>query len=430
MSALIDINKYEKLACQIRREGSSLGIEAEWPILLEPLHLNKWEASKLEIELGILLEVFKKLPQLLGYADVYEFGNSLGISNRDLELIGKMKSQISIGEGLISRWDLYKTEGGHKCLELNTGSRVGGFFIEEFAKKVQELGQVGNDSNTCLPRGGHKLLLQRLQETLQPGAHMAFVDLKESVEETPRAYQIMAEQLSSNNYFSTTILGVEELQFNEKGVFDNNGKKIDVIYRLFDLADMKSNLSIFEPLFEVIDKQQVVLYSCLSDEIFSDKSIFALLNEKSVFDKLQDFEQEIIQKYIPKTEFLTANRLGWALENKSKLVVKPTNGYGGQGVTLGHTLSDNDWKELLNKHLEEKVHYILQEFIEPHTEICIIEANKAVVQVPSQCCYGLVFLDVDLVGGIARGIYSKEQKGIVNVAKGAFLGSITAEGMC
>jgi hypothetical protein len=193
----------------------------------------------------------------------------------------------------------------------------------------------------------------------------------------------------------TGVVGPEEATFSEDGLrvpIDGVPTRIDVLYRFFELFDLKN-----------IPKAELMLYAAKKGTVAMTPPAKAYLEEKLW---MALFHHPVIEKFwitelgeetfiflkttFPKTWILDPrplpphavipglevhgypiaawdglNRLG---QKERALVVKPSGfsetAWGARGVSIGHDMSEETWREVLAKALEQfgSTPHILQEF--------------------------------------------------------------------
>ena len=170
------------------------------------------------------------------------------------------------------------------------------------------------------------------------------------------------------------------------------GLKIDILYRFFELFDLK-NIPQIDLILYAIRKEMVAVTPPLKHHL-EEKLLFALLHHpvlfevwrealgKSAMSRLQEvFPQTWIMDPrplpphavipdlkldgLPDTDF---RQLAQASQRERQLVIKPSGfsptAWGSRGVTIGHDVSSQDWESTINEALAafEQTPHILQEF--------------------------------------------------------------------
>ena len=102
--------------------------------------------------------------------------------------------------------------------------------------------------------------------------------------------------------------------------------------------------------------------------LLSDKTTMAWLWEDR--ELLAPEDQQLIDRHLPRTTVFPVpgrsvdDQVRVAQEHRSDLVLKPADGYGGTGVVLGPTVTDEHWRTALINAASEGRH-VLQENVIP-----------------------------------------------------------------
>ncbi len=193
----------------------------------------------------------------------------------------------------------------------------------------------------------------------------------------------LAHQLNGSG-FPVFALKPQELIFREEGLFFKNDKedvKIDVLYRFFELFDLKN-----------IPKAELFMYSCKKGRVKITPPFKPYLEEKLAFSLFKNpvltslWEKELgcetfatLSHLIPDTWILDSREVpryaiipGLHIRGKSvqdwgelvsltqkerELVIKPSGfsseSWGSRGVVIGHDVSADVWKQTLGNSLDK-----------------------------------------------------------------------------
>lgn len=126
----------------------------------------------------------------------------------------------------------------------------------------------------------------------------------------------------------------------------------------------------------------------------SEKSLLSLLFDRNFYHYFTEKEIDAIEKYIPHTIRLSdenafssegeeVNTGEYLLKNQENFVLKPSWGYGGKGVIIGKHVSEEKWKEEVNK-LSGNKGWISQEYVNiPRMETPVI-TEKGTVEIKNK----------------------------------------------
>jgi len=149
-----------------------------------------------------------------------------------------------------------------------------------------------------------------------------------------------------------------DLQFDGKSL-TANGKKIDLVYRRVLINDIVARPAESKVLVDAVAANRVCVANHFRFKIPHVKAFFAVLTEERN-DALFSFDERgLIRKHVPWTRVVADTRTshyGTAIElldfirrQRNDLVLKPSDEYGGSGVTLGWETSESDWDAVIEK---------------------------------------------------------------------------------
>ena len=289
----------------------------------------------------------------------------------------------------VIRPDVIPTKEGHIVTELD--SVPGGIgFTASLGARYASLGDeiVGGSDGMV---DGFRRMIRSLAGVSDPV--LAIVISEESAGWRPEM-RWLGEALSEAG-LETYVVAPEALLFSEAGLFveDRAGRRqVDIIYRFFELFDLK-NIPKMDLILFAIRKGLVKVTPPLKGHL-EEKMHLALFHHPllrqfwrrelggETFDYLmQTFPKSWVLDPRPMPPYgvipdLMANgegvsdwrSLGTLGQRRRKFVVKPSGfsekAWGSRGVHVGHDLSGNDWRSVLDSALEgfRAGPYILQEF--------------------------------------------------------------------
>ena len=311
---------------------------------------------------------------------------------------GRMRRFKSFVPSVI-RPDILPTENGMVISELDsvpggigfTGSLAGQY-------TSQDIDVIGGGSGMVL---GFAEMIRTVSDNQDPTLAIVVSDESDSY----RQEMIwLANQLRKSG-FAAHVIHPREIIFQESnddqtGLFleseSNNAEKervqIDVIYRFFELFDLKN-----------IPKSELMLYSAKKRQVSMTPPLKAYLEEKLTFalfhhpslkhfwkkelgkESIKLLENTIPETWVidnrplpphatipnlsmqnqPITDFKQLNSIS---QKQRQLVIKPSGfsdqAWGARGVSIGHDMPTEDWKEAIERALNsfEKSPHVLQKF--------------------------------------------------------------------
>lgn len=132
-----------------------------------------------------------------------------------------------------------------------------------------------------------------------------------------------------------------------------HGKKIDLVYRRVLINDIVARPTECQALVRAYAANAVCVANTFRCKIPHVKAFFAVLTDESNHALFSHDERAIIRRHIPWTRVVADVRTahyGQSIElvsfirkNRTNLVLKPSDEYGGTGVTLGWETSEAAW---------------------------------------------------------------------------------------
>lgn len=156
------------------------------------------------------------------------------------------------------------------------------------------------------------------------------------------------------------------------------GKKICLVYRRVLINDILARPRECEPLLKAYESGKACVANNFRCKIPHVKAFFAVLTEQKNERLFSSVERELIQRHVPWTRVVADVRtdyqgepiqlLDYIRKNRTNLVLKPSDEYGGAGVTLGWETDASAWDKAIEKALpardsKDKGCWIVQERI-------------------------------------------------------------------
>jgi uncharacterized circularly permuted ATP-grasp superfamily protein len=138
-----------------------------------------------------------------------------------------------------------------------------------------------------------------------------------------------------------------------------NGKKIDLVYRRVLMNDIVARAAECKVLVDAVAANAVCMANHFRCKIPHVKAFFAVLTEERNAALFSFGERELIRKHVPWTRVVADVRtayhgepvelLAFLRNERENLVLKPSDEYGGSGVTLGWESSEAAWDETIEQ---------------------------------------------------------------------------------
>jgi uncharacterized circularly permuted ATP-grasp superfamily protein len=183
----------------------------------------------------------------------------------------------------------------------------------------------------------------------------------------------------------TLIADPRELEFDGRTLtFD--GKKIDLVYRRVLVNDIVAKPAECSALVKAYTANAVCVANSFRCKIPHVKAFFAVLTDERNGALFSHDERELIRRHIPWTRVVAdvktahygkpVELLAFIEKERENLVLKPSDEYGGSGVTLGWETSDGAWDSAIERALSAKDGtWIVQERIPIRREVFPYIAN-------------------------------------------------------
>jgi len=280
-------------------------------------------------------------------------------------------ARLSGGYGLAStasRLDAFLLPDSLKFAEYNAESPAGAGYSETLAELFRDLPMMEKfvkyfDVHTY-PLSA-KLLDALIMSYIDWGGankrpQIAIVDWKEVP--TWSEFEILQARFIKLGV-PTVIADPRDLLFDGKSL-TAHGKKIDLVYRRVLINDIVARPKECEALVKAYAANAVCVSNTLRCKIPHVKAFFAVLTDERNSGLFSIAERAIIHKHIPWTRVVADVKTGHYGEpiellpfinsHRENLVLKPSDEYGGTGVTLGWETKESAWDKILQKALEAK----------------------------------------------------------------------------
>lgn len=204
--------------------------------------------------------------------------------------------------------------------------------------------------------------------------------------------------------------------------------RVDLIYKRVLASELIGRMGMENPIVQALKARAVCMCNAFSAKLMAKKASFALLSDEQNAHLFTAEERAAIEAHIPWTRRVSERRttfhgqsidlVPFIAENKSFLVLKPNDEYGGKGVTIGWEVSDETWSATLQQALTQP--YVVQERVE-----AAFEDYPTVIDGKLQVVRRLVDADPYIYHGktVSGGLTRLSAASLLNVTAGG--GSIT-----
>jgi len=283
-----------------------------------------------------------------------------------------------------SRLDAFLLPESLKFAEYNGESPAGAGYAETLAEVFRELSVMGSFAKKyeihSYPLSA-KLLDALLMSYVDWGGsvakpRIAIVDWKEVP--TWSEFEILQERFERMG-IPTLIADPRELEWDGKKLMAQD-TSIDLVYRRVLINDIVAKPAECSALVKAYSANAVCVANNFRCKIPHVKAFFAVLTDEQNGSFFSHGEREIIRKHIPWTRVVADAKtahygqaidlLAFVRRERNNLVLKPSDEYGGSGVTLGWETAEARWDEAIERALTAKTGaWIVQERIPIRREI-------------------------------------------------------------
>jgi uncharacterized circularly permuted ATP-grasp superfamily protein len=267
-----------------------------------------------------------------------------------------------------SRLDAFLLPDSLKFAEYNGESPAGAGYSETLAEIFRELPVMGKFAQTYEVHSyplSAKLLDALVASYRDWGGssnrpQIAIVDWDEVP--TRSEFEILQSRFEKLGV-PALIADPKELEFDGHHL-TIDGKKIDLVYRRVLINDIVAKPAECSALVKAYAANAVCVANTFRCKIPHVKAFFAVLTDERNGALFSHDEREIIRRHIPWTRVVadvkTAHYgqpielLAFIAKERENLVLKPSDEYGGSGVTLGWETSESAWDAAIERALSAK----------------------------------------------------------------------------
>jgi hypothetical protein len=186
---------------------------------------------------------------------------------------------------------------------------------------------------------------------------MAIVDWKEVP--TWSEFEILKERFEKMG-IPVVLADPRELEFDGKNLIAH-GKKIELLYRRVLMNDIVARPKECDAIVKAYETRSVCMTNNFRCKVPHVKTFFAVLTDEKNAKYFSEEERELIQRHVPWTRVVADAKtkykgedielLEFARKHQKMLVLKPSDEYGGMGVTLGWEVERKDWDRAIENAL-------------------------------------------------------------------------------
>jgi hypothetical protein len=216
----------------------------------------------------------------------------------------------------------------------------------------------------------HQVLAAQLEAVGRSGGSVCFVEPKyelEGIDEQRRLVEYLRDR------HGMTALHADPCELRMKGgeVYYED-MRVDLVYRdysVLDLVELEREGTDVTPMRTLFRENRVV--SSIGAEL-DHKACWEIFTDPEIASRYFDeTSRRCFQRHVLWTRVLTERHttlptgdtgdlVAFAREARETLVLKPSRGYGGDGVLIGQTLSAGDWEQALETAIADQELWVVQ----------------------------------------------------------------------
>jgi hypothetical protein len=345
------------------------------PLVFAPVVLARHRWEVLTEQMAGLNRMLTRLEPILHQKRWLDW---LGFRGEEQEWI-RIAHQLRPGMS-ISRVDGFLGENSerpddYKIVELNIDSPGGGAFLDVGSRAVSTSALWQEFARRCpggtIPFG--EALFEHLEAVwesyLRDNPSISSASGKPRIAivdwitvSTHREFELLAEGLEQRG-FSAVVADPRELQFSLGRLRDYDGKPIDLVYRRVLVEDMLRDPAGSQALLEATRARAVCVVNSFSSKPLTVKSLLALFHDPEGQELLGDEERALVHQLVPLTLRLTDDNVELVRRERERFVLKPSDGWGAQGLYLGWRCTRDEWDEHVRRS-QTLGGYVVQERVE------------------------------------------------------------------
>ncbi len=178
---------------------------------------------------------------------------------------------------------------------------------------------------------------------------------------------LLCQQYFQTQGYECVIADPREMEYRNGKLYaggDNPDFEISMIYKRVLLTELvtRSPEGLQHPIIRAVNDRAVCMVNPYRCKILHQKASLAVLSDEQNAHLFTPDEQRLIQAHIPWTRRLSErytqyegtqiDLVPFLGQNKDNFVLKPNDEYGGKGIVLGWTVSQQEWESRLDEYAQ------------------------------------------------------------------------------
>ncbi len=390
-------------------------------IFEQPIVISMDEMDDFARDLEIVFDAIVELPSRLFDGDWARFACAVDVPDDAARF---MAQSASLPLPRYGRADMHHDGESFRLLELNVGSEIGGLeragllpaaFLAQLSADHPQLLTGLTASNT------HAMVASALvaaapANARRPGVRpphqitVGLVDAPESRRQFQTHWSALAE------VFGEVGLPVVVGDLDSVVVVDDDvrveGIRVDIVLRYASVEEILAHPGGEQTMRAVIDcarRERVTLWTPPHSNAFGSKACLALLSDEIWATSLSEEQRGAVGRIVPWTRSLQpglegrsaqahAHLVSEALHGQESLVLKPSNGHGGEGVIVGREVSAPRWAQAVTRAADGQAPAVVQRLVPARAETFAPELGLG----PSKAAYGAFLTPDGFAGAYGR----------------------------
>lgn len=397
----------ERIEEQLRRRDLKFGKEYV-RISLRPHFISPSQMHDLRRACSVLAGSFAKVERL-ALADPTVMSR-LGFEGEERELV-RVEHGFP-GSAIFSRLDCFFAHRGFRFVEFNVDSPAGGAYLDDLQRILfaEPLVQEFAGMYRLKAHNSRERILAALLRCYERWGgrdkpRIAIVDWHGV--STVSEFELLREYFEAAGVPSV-ICDPRELAI-RGGRLHAAGLPVDIVYKRVVVAELLARRDEVSALIEAATRNIVCMVNPFRGKIVNVKALFDILTHEQYRSQLTARERAVIRDHIPWTRRVEEARTyyrGSKIDlsafirlNRSHLVLKPNDDYGGKGIYLGWECTDEQWESAIK--VAMSACYVVQERVPVAEELFPIWDN-GLKFVPYRYDTDPYFFGGEMAGCLAR----------------------------